>query len=99
MTAAASCKDENSNKRFQHLSHNTKAPCRKKLSKHTNGGERRGDKMSEDELAQLLKQRKERAAIIGQTRVRGEIECMNVLLCCLVGRELGCGFHMVCVGN
>ena len=28
--------------------------------------------MSEDELAQLLKQRKERAAIIGQTRVRGE---------------------------
>ena len=70
MTAAASCKDENSNKRFQHLSHNTKAPCRKKLSKHTNGGgERREDKLSKDELAQLLKQRKERAAIIGQTRV------------------------------
>ena len=83
MTAAESCKDENSNKSFQHLSHNTKAPCRKKLSKHTNGGERRGDKMSEDELAQLLKQRKERAAIIGQTRVCGERErvCLNVLLC------------------
>ena len=28
--------------------------------------------MSKDELAQLLKQRKERAAIIGQTRVCGE---------------------------
>ena len=50
--------------------------------------------MSEDELAQLLKQRKERAAIIGRTRVRGEIECMNVLLCYLVGRELGCGCHV-----
>ena len=42
--------------------------------------ERRGDKMFKDELAQLLKQRKERAAIIGQTRVRGERErvCLNV---------------------
>ena len=40
--------------------------------------EGREDKLSKDELAQLLKQRKECAAIIGQTRVRGEIECMNV---------------------
>ena len=81
LTPAASCKDESLKKRFRHSSHNTKAACRKKLSKHTNGRERRGDKMSEDELAQLLKQRKERAAIIGQTRVRGErvYECAVVL--------------------
>ena len=45
--------------------------------------------MSKDELAQLLKQRKERAAIIGQTRVRGEIECMNVLVFWWEERWLG----------
>ena len=84
MTAAASCKDENLNKRFQHLSHNTKASCRKKHLKHASGGgERRGDKMSEDELAQLLKQRKERAAIVGQTRVRGERESVYECACCV----------------
>ena len=71
LTAAASCKGESLNRRFRHSSHNTKSSCWKKLSKHANGGgERREYKMSQDELAQLLKQRKEHAAIIGQTRVR-----------------------------
>ena len=90
-STAASCTDRDGlNKRFPASSDDTRTTCRKKykkLSKHGEGGGERGeDKMSKDELAQLLKQRRERAAIIGQTRV-----CVYVYECdvCFGGRGGG----------
>ena len=41
-------------------------------------GRKREDEMSEDTLEELQKQRKERAAIIGQTRVRASVGCVCV---------------------
>ena len=93
-STTASCTDRDSlNKRFPASSDDTRTTCTcrkkyKKSSKHGEGGGERGeDKMSKDELVQLLKQRKERAAIIGQTRVCGNVMCVLV------------GGGVVCVGN
>ena len=90
-STVASCTDCDSlNKRFPASSDNTRTTCRKKYKKHSKHGdgegERGGDKLSKDELAQLLKQRRERAAIIGQTRV-----CVYVYECdvCFGGRGGG----------
>ena len=90
-STAASCTDcDGLNKRFPASSGDTRTTCRKKYkksSKHGEGGGERGeDKMSKDELAQLLKQRKERAAIIGQTRVCGESVYVYECDVCFGGR-------------
>ena len=57
---------------------------KRKQLKDEDEGRKREEEMSEDTLAELQKQRKERAAIIGQTRVSA-----SVVWCGWVGRWMG----------